>query len=115
MTNSTEFPRGFPRKLEGVVGKRAGNTERKPGRVREETLVQAKSLVCVETFTLPYLTLPVLEPARTFSGKQKGKHRVPSTFDFAFPEISRETECLVLGILFLSSFPESESWMLVWL
>ena len=43
MTNSTEFPRGFPRKLEGVVGKQAGNTERKPGRVREETLVQAKS------------------------------------------------------------------------
>ena len=42
MTNSTEFPRGFPRKLEGVVGKRAGNTERKPGRVREETLGQAK-------------------------------------------------------------------------
>ena len=41
MTNSTEFPRGFPRKLEGVVGKRAGNTERKPGRVREETLGQA--------------------------------------------------------------------------
>ena len=36
--------RGFPRKLEGVVGKRAGNTERKPGRVREETLVQAKAL-----------------------------------------------------------------------
>ena len=43
MTNSTEFPRGFPRKLEGVVGKQAGNTERKPGRVREETLVQAKA------------------------------------------------------------------------
>ena len=41
MTNSTEFPRGFPRKLEGVVGKRAGNTERKPGRVREETLGKA--------------------------------------------------------------------------
>ena len=43
MTDSTEFPRGFPRKLEGVVGKRAGNTERKPGRVREETLGQAKA------------------------------------------------------------------------
>ena len=43
MTNSTEFPRGFPRKLEGVVGKRAGNTERKPGRVREETLGQANA------------------------------------------------------------------------
>ena len=46
MTNSTEFPRGFPRKLEGVVGKRAGNTERKPGRVREETLGQAKLGSC---------------------------------------------------------------------
>ena len=47
MTNSTEFPRGFPRKLEGVVGKRAGNTERKPGRVREETLGKAKGFFFV--------------------------------------------------------------------
>ena len=39
---SPGFPLGFPRKLEGVVGKRAGNTERKPGRVREETLGKAK-------------------------------------------------------------------------
>ena len=31
-------PWSFPRKLEGAVGKLAGNTERKPGRVREETL-----------------------------------------------------------------------------
>ena len=30
-----------PGKLEGDLGKLAGNTERKPGRVREETLVQA--------------------------------------------------------------------------
>ena len=37
-------PWSFPRKLEGAVGKLAGNTERKPGRVREETLGQAKSL-----------------------------------------------------------------------
>ena len=29
-----------PRKLEGAVGKRAGNTERKSGRVREETCIQ---------------------------------------------------------------------------
>ena len=52
MTNSTEFPRGFPRKLEGVVGKRAGNTERKPGRVREETLGQAKSCIHAQPVTL---------------------------------------------------------------
>ena len=34
--------RGSTRKLEGAVGKLAGKTERKPGRVREETLVKNK-------------------------------------------------------------------------
>ena len=43
-----------------------------------------------------------------FSGKQKGKQRVPSTLRFRkFPG---KTEGVWCSILFLSSFPESESW-----
>ena len=65
MTNSTEFPRGFPRKLEGVVGKQAGNTERKPGRVREETLGQAKTLGLLDT------RITVCDTFLVFFGKEK--------------------------------------------
>ena len=89
-----------PRKLEGAVGKRAGNTERKSGRVREETCIQPKPRGAVVGCGLA---------CTSFSGKQKGKQRVPSTLRFRkFPGKAE----VVFGAPFwkLANFPESESW-----
>ena len=58
-----------PRKLEGAVGKRAGNTERKSGRVREETCIQPNLdgillVRCIGSVVRPCLGARTLELVR---------------------------------------------------